>query len=164
LHDLGLPGVLAEALASAGVAPGLLELEITESAVMADPVRAQQVLADLRGLGVTLSLDDFGTGYSSLARLKQLPVGELKIDRAFVKDLATDEGDASIVRAAIDLGHNLGMQVVAEGVEDAATLELLVGLGCDVAQGYHFSRPLPAAELEAWLAAARTTRRGQRPA
>jgi EAL domain-containing protein (putative c-di-GMP-specific phosphodiesterase class I) len=131
-----------------------LEVEITESSIMADPTRSSDVLRSLRALGVRIAIDDFGTGYSSLAHLKQLPVDVLKVDRSFVSDMLGDESDRIIVRSTIDLAHNLGLRVVAEGVEDEATADLLAQLGCDQAQGYHFSRPMPAAQLLPWLRAA----------
>ena len=118
---------------------------------MADPVRATEVLDRLRGLGVRLSLDDFGTGHSSLAYLKRLPLDEVKIDRSFVAGMAEDENDAVIVRSTIDLARNLGLAVVAEGVESAEIMQGLAGLSCDTAQGFHISRPLPADALGAWL-------------
>jgi len=111
------------------------------------------VLTRLSALGARISIDDFGTGYSSLAYLKRLPVDELKIDRSFVQHLATDENDTAIVCSTIGLGHSLGLRVVAEGVEDERAWNLLAGMGCDVAQGYYLSRPLPASELDAWLSA-----------
>ena len=151
LQDPRLPDTVAELLRACDVPAGLLELEVTESAVMADPAQAEEILARLRALGVEVALDDFGTGYSSLGRLKHLPVDEIKLDRQFVKEMASDTNDLAIVRAGLDLSHHLGLRVVAEGIEDAATWELLASLGCDVGQGYHLSRPLPAAELEAWL-------------
>ncbi len=125
----------------------LLHLEITESAIMADPHRALRALHTLHDAGIRLSIDDFGTGYSSMAYLKQLPVDEIKIDRSFVKDMTTDPDDATLVRSAIDLGHNLGLAVVAEGVENQTTLDQLRNLGCDLAQGYHLGRPAPADQL-----------------
>jgi EAL domain-containing protein (putative c-di-GMP-specific phosphodiesterase class I) len=109
------------------------------------------VLTTLRGLGVRLSLDDFGTGQASLAHLKQLPLDEVKIDRAFVTSMADDDGDAVIVRSTIDLARNLGLEVVAEGVETESVLDALIELRCSSAQGFYLSRPLPAAELAAWL-------------
>ena len=134
------------------VPPDRLTLEITESTAMADPGRAQDLLLCLRNLGVGLSIDDFGTGHSSLAYVSSLPVTELKIDRSFVTSIATDDSDAMIVRSTIDLGHNLGLRVVADGVEDDHTLRWLSDHGCDLAQGYGLTRPLPAAELATWLA------------
>jgi diguanylate cyclase (GGDEF)-like protein len=134
--------------------PGALQwlsLEITESTIMADPAHAQSTLEYLRRLGLQLSVDDFGTGYSSLAYLKKLPVDELKIDKSFVVDMMTNKDDAAIVRSTIDLGHNMGLRVVAEGVEDAATCEALKRMGCDFAQGYYFSRSLAPEDFEVWL-------------
>ncbi len=153
LTDTELPAQVGEALRRAGLPPAALTLEITETAVMADLGRSVATLQELRALGVRLSVDDFGTGQSSLAYLKQLPIHEMKIDKAFVLGLADDQGDAAIVRAALSLGHALGLRVVAEGVEDGVTLALLADWGCDLVQGYHVSRPLPPAALEAWLAA-----------
>ena len=120
---------------------------------MTDPVRALEVLTRLDAMGVRLAIDDFGTGYSSLAYLKRLPVDELKIDRGFVTSMTSDRADAFIVRCAVDLGRNLGLCIVAEGVEDDATVEALRALGCTQAQGYHFSRPVPGPELTARLRA-----------
>jgi EAL domain-containing protein (putative c-di-GMP-specific phosphodiesterase class I) len=124
-----------------------LEFEITESVIMADPMRAMAVLARLSDLGVGLSLDDFGVGYSSLAYLKRLPVTEIKIDKSFVMNLSTDESDAMIVRSTIGLARSLGMRVVAEGVESEDVWAKLVALGCDVAQGYYLCKPKPAVEI-----------------
>ena len=130
-----------------GVDASLLELEITESMLMLDPGRAQAVLERLSRIGLTLSVDDFGTGYSSLANLKRLPVDVIKIDKSFVMDMAIDASDAAIVRSTIDLAHNLGLRVVAEGVESHQAWTRLTELGCDLAQGFYVSRPLPAADL-----------------
>jgi len=128
-----------------------LTLEITENTIIQDPNAAIEVLKRLRGeFGVRISVDDFGIGYSSLAYLKRLPLDEIKIDREFVKDMLTSQQDAAIAKTLIELGHNLGLKVVAEGVEDRETLELLTSLGCDQAQGYHISRPVPAEELVVW--------------
>jgi EAL domain-containing protein (putative c-di-GMP-specific phosphodiesterase class I) len=118
-------------------------------------MRAKEVLERLHQMGIGLAIDDFGTGYSSLSYLSELPVTELKIDRSFVSSMATNDGDAFIVRATIDLGRNLGLRVVAEGVETETMWKRLGELGCDVGQGYYLSRPVPAAELTAWLEAAR---------
>jgi EAL domain-containing protein (putative c-di-GMP-specific phosphodiesterase class I) len=120
---------------------------------MSDTARALNMLQSLRGVGMRLSIDDFGTGYSSLAYLKRLPVQEIKIDRSSVIDLAQNRDDAVIVRSTIDLGHNMGLAVVAEGVEDQQTWDLLKAWGCDLAQGYFISRPVPAEELLPWLSA-----------
>jgi diguanylate cyclase (GGDEF)-like protein len=134
-----------------GVDARLLELEITESMLMLDPGRAQAVLERLSRIGLTLSVDDFGTGYSSLANLKRLPVDVIKIDKSFVMDMAIDASDAAIVRSTIDLAHNLGLRVVAEGVESHQAWTRLCELGCDLAQGFYVSRPLPAADLRRLL-------------
>jgi len=131
-----------------------LTLEITEGAMMAHPGESREVLGLLHELGVRISIDDFGTGYSSLAYLQNLPVDEVKIGRCFVRDMGGGEKGACIVRSVIDLGHSLGLQVVAEGVEDRATLDLLAAWGCDLAQGYLFTRPLPAAQFTDWAAGA----------
>ena len=134
------------------LAPQLLRLELTESAVMTDPTRAVEILAALAASGVGVSIDDFGTGYSSLAYLRKLPVSELKIDKSFVIGIGAHKlGDAAIVRSTNDLGHNLGLSVVAEGVEDEKTLELLGSMGCDAAQGYFIARPMAAADFGRWL-------------
>jgi diguanylate cyclase (GGDEF)-like protein len=131
---------------------GLLRLEVTESAVMANPALATATLRGLHRLGVRLSIDDYGTGYSSMAYLRQLPVDELKIDRSFVVNLSgTADDDAVLVRSAVDLGHNLGMTVVAEGVEHAGQVAVLRRLGCDIAQGFHYARPEPPERLQRWL-------------
>jgi EAL domain-containing protein (putative c-di-GMP-specific phosphodiesterase class I) len=129
------------------IEPKLLELEVTESTIMLDPVRATITLERLSEIGLRLSIDDFGTGYSSLANLKRLPVDMIKIDKSFVLEMATEHSDAAIVRSTIELAHNLGLQVVAEGVEDRQIWEELARLGCDYAQGYYLSRPLPAHKL-----------------
>ena len=128
-----------------------LTCELSEHTVMADPRRAGEVLDRLRALGVRLSLDDFGTGQSSLSYLKRLPLDEVKIDRAFVAGIVGDDHDALIVRSTIDLARNLGLEVVAEGVEGADVLQRLRSLRCDEAQGFHLSRPLPAEALVEWL-------------
>ncbi len=142
-----LPGLLS----TWSVDPSLLSLEITESMIVGDPERARAVLERLNDLGITLAIDDFGTGYSSLSYLKDLPVDEIKIDKSFVLEMTTGGNDETIVRSIIDLAHNLDLCAVAEGVEDGARLDRLAELGCDVAQGYHFSRPLPAELFEQWL-------------
>jgi diguanylate cyclase (GGDEF)-like protein/PAS domain S-box-containing protein len=151
LQDPQLPAKVAEMLDSWGVPPAALILEITESSLMADPARAGENLSQLRALGVRISIDDFGTGYSSLASLKNLPVDELKIDQSFVQAMAADASSRAIVRAIIDLADALKLQVVAEGIEDRATLDVLTSLGCDVAQGYFLSRPIAAVELVPWV-------------
>jgi EAL domain-containing protein (putative c-di-GMP-specific phosphodiesterase class I) len=151
LLDLDFPGRVAELLAARGLEPCLLELELTESAMLANPRRTTAVLEELSALGVRLAIDDFGSGYSSLAHLRDLPLDEIKIDRSFVADLGRDPAGLAIVRCAIDLGIGLGLGVVAEGVETGAVCERLTALGCSSAQGYHFSPPLPAGQLRSWL-------------
>jgi diguanylate cyclase (GGDEF)-like protein len=154
LHDTEFAGRLGEGLRRHGVPADLLCLEITERVLMADVAKAATTLDDLDGLGVRISLDDFGTGYSSLVLLKRLPVREIKVDRSFVKRLGSAGGaqdDATIVRSIIDLGHSLGLTVVAEGVESEATMDRLRAFGCDRAQGWHLSPALPAADVTSWL-------------
>ena len=151
LHDPLLPSLIADLLTAWDTPASALRLEITESAVMAEPARTLDVLSRVRALGVRIAIDDFGTGYSSLGYLKRLPVDELKVDRTFVSGMATDENDAAIVRATINLAHHLGLRVIAEGVENAAPWDLLASLGCDEAQGYYLSRPLPEADRIHWL-------------
>lgn len=129
----------------------MLELEITESAVMADPASALEVLSRLRSFGIPLYIDDFGTGYSSLSYLKKLPVTAVKIDKSFVADMLDDADSASIVRSTITLAHDMGLTVVAEGVENEATWAKLKTLGCDAAQGYYMGRPMPAEQINEWL-------------
>jgi diguanylate cyclase (GGDEF)-like protein len=151
LTDEAFPGTIVAALERHGVPPKLLTLEITESAIVTDMERAGEVLGRLRAHGVRISIDDFGTGYSSIAHLRDMPPHELKIDRSFVMKMCASTRDETIVRAVVDLAGNLGLRVVAEGVETEDALRVLAGLGCDEAQGYLISRPLPAAELIAWL-------------
>ncbi len=151
LLDNELPTRFVALLKQYQISPSLFCLEITESAIMDDPVRAQQTLEALHLAGIDLSIDDFGTGYSSLAYLKRLPVDELKIDKSFVIKMARDADDVKIVRSTIDLGHNMGLKVVAEGLETQAAWELLVAMGCDQGQGYFISRPMPAEQIVDWL-------------
>jgi diguanylate cyclase (GGDEF)-like protein len=151
LLDDGFPEEVSAALERWNIPAHLFELEITESAIMTDPKRARRLLTDLAELGVLIAIDDFGTGYSSLAYLKDLPVNQLKIDQSFVQNMHRDLNDAIIVRSVVDLGHNLGLQIVAEGVEDHETWDQLAQLGCDDAQGYFLAKPMPAGELMAWL-------------
>ncbi|HEY1369524.1 MAG TPA: bifunctional diguanylate cyclase/phosphodiesterase [Gaiellaceae bacterium] len=151
LHNPDFPAEVAACLRSHGVPAERLELELTESALMANPAVAHDVLAELAGLGVRIVLDDFGTGHTSLAHLWRLPVRELKIDRSFVLGVGSGGHDEILVRTMIDLGVNLGLRVVAEGVETEAGWQRLVELGCDAAQGYHIARPAPAPELDRWL-------------
>jgi diguanylate cyclase len=151
LVDLAFPDHVAALLREHDLEARWLELEITESTMLANTSRTKQVLDRLSAMGVRLSLDDFGTGYSSLSYLKRLPLDELKIDRSFVMNMLENEDDAVIVRSTIDLGRNLGLDVVAEGVETEETWGHLRRLGCDEAQGYYLTRPVPAEELERWL-------------
>ena len=153
LLDASLPGEVKRMLDEHGLDPGYLMLEITESVLMADPERSARILQSLSDMGIGLALDDFGTGYSSLAYLKRLPVDELKIDRSFVMNMARDPDDAMIVRSTVQMARGLNRIVVAEGVEDEVTLNRLRGFGCQLAQGFGISRPLPAQALEQWLRA-----------
>jgi diguanylate cyclase (GGDEF)-like protein len=157
LLDAGLPDLVAGLLAAHGVPAALLRLEITESAVMGDAARASDVLARLHAQGVHLSIDDFGTGYTSMAYLRRLPVNELKVDRSFVMGMIDAEQDEVLVRTAIDLGHNLGLTVVAEGVEGPEHVAALRALNCDIAQGFHFARPMPAEAITELLPAVAVT-------
>jgi diguanylate cyclase (GGDEF)-like protein len=150
--DAQLAVEIPRLLERSGVDAARLELEITESMLMLDPGRAEATLTRLSGIGLTLSVDDFGTGYSSLANLKRLPVHWIKIDKSFVIDMPHDPSDAAIVRSTIELAHNLGLRVVAEGVESHEAWERLSALGCDLAQGFHVSRPLPADAMTRLLA------------
>ena len=132
-------------------------MEITESTLVVDRVRSKEVLDALRGLGVRIAVDDYGTGYSSLAYLRELAVDELKLDKSFVIPMLSDDGAAAIVQSTVELAHALGLRMVAEGVESEAHLRELARLGCDVAQGYHISPPLPAADAARWIAAPHRT-------
>jgi diguanylate cyclase (GGDEF)-like protein len=152
LLDVGFADAVAASLNRNDVRPEDLCLELTESTIMHDPDRALGIMHQLRALGVRLSVDDFGTGYSSMAYLKILPVDELKVDRSFVMSMRNSADDTMLVQSAIDLGHNLGMLVVAEGVEDQETLDSLRRLGADVIQGYHLGRPMDEDRLRAWVA------------
>ena len=136
------------------VAPSRLELEITENTVLTDPIRARTVLMTLSALGVRLAIDDFGSGNSSLGYLRRLPIDVLKIDKSFVLQMHTNDDDAVIVRSTIDLGHNLGLKVVAEGVSSVSAWDRLQRLGCDVAQGYYLSRAVPGPEVAGLVAEA----------
>ena len=151
LMDQELPNKLDKLLSQHGVNPAMLVMEITESAIMDDPQRALVTLNRLHAMGLKLSIDDFGTGYSSLAYLKRLPVDELKIDKSFVMNMESDLQDAKIVRSTVDLAHNLGLTVVAEGVENAKSWKLLAGLSCDEAQGFLISRPMPCEQFANWV-------------
>jgi len=156
LLDRGFPRQVAELLERWQVKPESLELEVTESSMLANPSRAKAVLNELSELGIRLSIDDFGTGYSSLAYLRQLPIDEIKIDRSFVIGMEIEAGDAVIVRSTVDLGRNLGLDVVAEGVETVEIWDSLRELGCNTAQGYYLGRPMPAEEMLVWLRARET--------
>ncbi|HZP97784.1 MAG TPA: bifunctional diguanylate cyclase/phosphodiesterase, partial [Candidatus Limnocylindria bacterium] len=151
LHDAGLVDAVGSALRTAQLDPGALTIEITETAVMSDTQRSLDTVERLSALGVRLSIDDFGIGYSSLAYLRRLPVNELKIDRTFVMDMLANASSDAIVTSVIGLGHSLGLSVVAEGVEDADTLEALSARHCDLAQGFHIARPMPFDQLVEWL-------------
>jgi EAL domain-containing protein (putative c-di-GMP-specific phosphodiesterase class I) len=149
-RDLGeaeLPLRIGRLLSIHGLPPGLLTVEITERAVIGEPDTAMRVLKGLADLGVGIAVDDFGVGQSAFAYLRHLPVNELKIDQTFVRHLARDVGDQTIVRSIVELGHRLGFEVTAEGVEDQGALEQLAAIGCDHAQGFFIAQPLPAAEL-----------------
>jgi EAL domain-containing protein (putative c-di-GMP-specific phosphodiesterase class I) len=155
LLDREFPNQVAALLNRWNVEPRLLQLEMTESAMLANPTRTTAVLRELSELGLKLSIDDFGTGYSSLAYLRELPIDEIKIDRSFVTEMSTIENDLAIVQCTIDLGRNLGLDVVAEGVETYEVWAKLNELGCKSAQGYYLSRPVPPEQLSAWLHARR---------
>jgi diguanylate cyclase (GGDEF)-like protein len=151
--DAAFPETVRTLLAQSGLPPEALTLEITETVLMSDPERAAAVIGDLARQGLALDIDDFGTGYSSLAYLRRLPLRSLKIDRAFVRELTANAQDVHIVRSTVGLAHGLGLSVIAEGVEDSSTLELLGTLGCDMAQGFGICRPVPLPELLAWARA-----------
>jgi EAL domain-containing protein (putative c-di-GMP-specific phosphodiesterase class I) len=151
LNDPDLVGLVEEALQGRGMDPSRLLLEITETALMTDPEAALSSLTSLKDIGVGLAVDDFGTGYSSLTYLKKFPVDELKIDRPFIAGLGEKAGDEAIVESCIDLAHAVGIRAVAEGVETPAQVEALRAMGCDLAQGYHYARPLPAPLIKEWL-------------
>jgi EAL domain-containing protein (putative c-di-GMP-specific phosphodiesterase class I) len=151
LHDLTCPDRIAELLKDHDMPATSLELEITESVIMANPAHALEILTRISRMGVTLSIDDFGTGYSSLSYLKKLPVNLLKIDKSFVIQMTTDQNDAVIVRSTIDLAHHLSLKVIAEGVESSDIWDRLVAWGCDGGQGRYMSPPLPAPEMTRWL-------------
>ena len=164
LHDETLGQQVANLLNYWSIAPDQLCLEITETSMMSDPEHARLLLDGLDKLGVRISIDDFGTGYSSLAYLKQLPVDELKVDKSFVLNMSTDDSDASIVRATVGLAHDLGLEVVAEGVEDQTAQDVLEDLGCEFIQGYHFARPMPAEDLTPMLIESKASNDAHQPA
>lgn len=151
IQDPEFPAQMEKMLEDFDVPASQLEIEITETAVMSEPVRAVECIRRLSALGFQVAIDDFGTGYSSMAYLKELLVAKIKIDKSFVKDMAVNHNDAVIVRSTVELGHNLGLKVVAEGVEDQTSWDKLKGLGCDSAQGYYMSRPLPTKDFMDWL-------------
>ena len=155
LHSPEVVELVARALNIWGAPAGSLVMEVTESAMMADPKVALRTLSALHEMGVTISIDDFGTGYSSLAYLKKLPVGELKIDKSFVMHMDENSMDCKIVQSVIDLAHNMEVKVVAEGVENEASLDMLESMGCDYAQGYFIGKPMLLKDLSGWLEASR---------
>ncbi|MBT0773833.1 EAL domain-containing protein [Kineosporia sp. J2-2] len=152
LHDEEFDRTVRSLLIKHGVSPSTLILEVTESALMADPVRATQLLERLHAQGISISIDDFGAGYTSIKQLRNLPISELKVDRSFVQAMEQDEGEELIVRSVIELGRNLGLTTVAEGVETPDALVRLASFGCDIAQGYVLARPMPAEDLDRWRA------------
>ena len=161
LLEGALVRIVRDTLSRHRLDPRLLTIELTESALMERSTDVTAALVELRDLGISLSIDDFGTGHSSLARLRSLPLDALKIDRSFIANIAENERDLGIARHIVDLGVDLGLQVVAEGVEDEATLGLLQVLGCSVVQGFFLARPLPEGELRRWLESYETSRRAQ---
>ena len=152
LQDPRFPGAVRALVALHGVDPAMLELELTESALLADRARAAGALESLRAIGVTFAIDDFGTGHSSLANLRELPVDRIKIDRSFVSTIAERPADEIIVASTIELTKKLGLTSIAEGVEDARILRRLTEFGCDMAQGYWIARPIPAPQVPGWVA------------
>jgi diguanylate cyclase (GGDEF)-like protein len=147
LSDLSLPGRIEDALVAHGVRPERLTLEVTETGILSDPVRADEVVGQLRNMGVGIAVDDYGTGHASLSYLKRLAIDELKIDKSFVTDMGSNPSDLKIVRSTIALGHELGLRIVAEGVEDSSTLQQLAQMGCDVAQGWFIGHPMAQCQL-----------------
>nr|WP_239987028.1 EAL domain-containing protein [Pseudomonas syringae] len=156
LQVKGLAETVKHIVEAYGINPALLEFELTESMLMIDPESAVEILRDIKSYGISLSVDDFGTGYSSLAYLKRFPLDALKIDRAFIKDITSNHEDAAITRAVIVLAHELGLNVIAEGVETVDQLELLVTYGCDQMQGYLFSKPVISDECAAMIKSSRS--------
>ena len=151
LNEHELDDMLNRALGIWDTEADQLILEVTESAVMADPTASLDTLSRLRSTGVKISIDDFGTGYSSLAYLKNLPVNELKIDRSFVMNMVADDGDAKIVKSVVDLAHNFDLTVVAEGIENQEALDQLASMTCEYAQGFYMGHPMPFDELLSWM-------------
>ena len=152
LHDSDLPNLISGVAAAAGIQADWITLEITEGSVMSEPETALEIIGRLHQMGYHFSIDDFGTGYSSMAYLKKMPLAELKIDKSFVIDILVNENDAAIVKATVNLAQNLGLKVIAEGVENREILTKLMDYGCDIAQGYHFSKPFPVEKFNQWLA------------
>ena len=146
-----LPSLISGLLEEYDMVPGGLTVELTESSIMLDPARNIAALAAIRALGVKVAVDDFGCGQSTLTYLKDLPLDQMKIDKSFVLNMAVERQDAAIVRSTIGLGHDLGLRVVAEGVEDEATMKLLKAFGCDLVQGHHLGRPMPAESVAGYL-------------
>lgn len=146
-----LPDLISGVAVATGIKPEWVIFEITESMVMTEPERALEIIQRLHRMGYQFSIDDFGTGYSSLAYLKKLPLTEIKIDKSFVMDILTSENDAAIVKATVNLGHNLGLMVTAEGVESKEIMSKLMDYGCDVAQGYFLSKPVSVQNFNQWL-------------
>ena len=155
LHNEEVADLVDQSMAIWSTDPRLLILEVTESAMMVDPVSCRNTLGRIHDSGVRISIDDFGTGYSSLSYLKKLPVNELKIDKSFVLNMANDEDDVSLVQTVIDLAHNFELDVVAEGIENQETLDRLITMGCDYAQGFYLARPMSADDLEQWFSESR---------
>jgi EAL domain-containing protein (putative c-di-GMP-specific phosphodiesterase class I) len=151
LHTPDLVEYIHQTMQELGVKSHWITLEVTESAVMDDPAHALATLEALHKMGIRIAIDDFGTGYSSFAYLKKMPVDEIKIDKSFVMGMINEKDDATIVRSVIDLSHNLGLKVTAEGTENDDVVRALAALGCDLSQGYHWSRPLAAEHFEEWL-------------
>ena len=151
LTKRGIVEVVSNAASIWAIDPASLTLEVTEGAMMMNPKKSLEILNELHELGFGISIDDFGTGYSSLAYLKNLPADEIKIDKSFVMNMARDKKDESIVKAAVDLAHTLDLKIVAEGVEDEKTLDILSEMGCDYAQGYYMAKPMPSEEFILWM-------------
>ena len=151
LADLEMPDIVQQAIDTWDVPASSLTFEITESAMIGDVERSLVVLTHLRTMGIRLSIDDFGTGYSSLSHLARMPANEVKIDKSFVQGLESNTEYAAVVRSAIDMGHSLGMKVVAEGIETQAAAQQLRAFGCDIAQGYLYAKPMSCEDLQVWL-------------
>jgi EAL domain-containing protein (putative c-di-GMP-specific phosphodiesterase class I) len=151
LTNRSIVEVVSNAVNIWSVNPSCLILEVTEGAMMMNPKKSLEILDEFHQLGFGVSIDDFGTGYSSLAYLKNLPADEIKIDKSFVMSMASEKKDESIVKAAVNLAHTLGLKIVAEGVEDKKTLDLLANMGCDYAQGYYMAKPMPCSDLINWM-------------